>query len=154
MTKPSDYTKAWRLLRSKCHLSHYQVRAIFREHLGGLSFHRNLIQRELKREEAAWEKEAEAFALMLNSDDYEEFANRLHEAVWDGDDPQLSYVLVRLVDKRVREWNGWGELQRQHINERVLRRLARYEKRTGLRAWTDRHLLTYLHINGVHFEAI
>lgn len=153
MTRPSDYTKAWRLLRTNCGLSHYQVRAIFSEHLGGLAIHKNLAGRELRREEALWEQEAEAFALMLNDPDPTKFADRLYQAVWEGDEPQLAYVLVRLVEKRVREWNGWGEEDRQRIKERVLRRLSRYEKRTGLQAWTDRHLLTYLHINDVHFES-
>ena len=149
MTGMSQWRKAWRLLRENCHLTHHQVRAIFGEHLGGLAYHRNLIHTELKADEQSWMSEANTLALLLNNEDVEVFISALRQALWVEGEPQFSLTVVRLVEKMVREWNGWGEVERQQIKDRILRRLTNWEKRTGLEAWTERHLLTYLHINGI-----
>ena len=148
MSQASVWRTAWRLLRDKCGLSHYQTRAIFSEHLGGLSFHRNLVHTELKADESHYEEQAVVWALMLNNRDHEIFISRLKDIVWEEGEPILELTLVRLIDKQVREWNDWGEDVRQQIKDKVLRKLSKYESRTGLEAWTERHLQTYLAING------
>lgn len=150
LTATSEYRKAWRILRTDCHLTHHQVRAIFGEHHGGLAIHANLIHTELKKDEAEWAEAAEAFSLMLNNTDHRVFADRLKDSIWGSfSEPQMCLTLVRRIEKTVREWNGWGEVERNHLRSKVLRRLENHEKRTGLSAWENRLLATYLTIRGV-----
>jgi len=150
LTATSDYRKAWRILRTDCHLTHHQVRAIFSEHYGGLALHSNLIHTELKKDEQEWAEAAEAFALMLNDPSHIKFADRLKDAIWGSfSEPQMCLTLVRRIDKTVRSWNGWGEKERNFIRSKVIRRLTNHEKRTGLEAYRERLLATYLTIRGV-----
>jgi len=150
LTATSEYRKAWRILRTDCHLTHHQVRAIFGEHHGGLALHQNLIHTELKKDEHEWNEAAEAFALMLNHTNHTIFADRLKDAIWGSfTEPQMCLTLVRRIEKTVRNWNEWGETERNHIRSKVLRRLSNHETRTGLEAWRERLLATYLTIRGV-----
>ncbi len=102
-----------------------------------------------RQDTAAWESEAARFALALNTHDPELFIARLRAAIWEDGEPVLCYTLVRMIERTVRTWHGWDERTRQAIKDRVLRRLSRHEKRSGLAAWTDRHLHTYLQIRGL-----
>lgn len=150
LTATSEYRKAWRILRTDCHLTHHEVRSIFSEHHGGLALHQNLIHSELKKDEQEWAEAAEAFSLMLNHTDHTIFADRLKNAIWGSStEPQMCLTLVRRIEKTVRNWNQWGEKERNFLRSKVLRRLSNHEARSGLTAWRERLLATYLTIRGV-----
>lgn len=151
MTQMSKWRRAYRLLHDNCHLTHHEIRAIFQEHLGGLSFHKNLLHSEYKKDKLRWQTEANTLALLVNKPDVETFLNSLNSVVYDGGECLLPYTLVKEVSKLVRDWNGWGESERQKIHIQTKRVLAR-ERTSGLNAWTERHLLTYLRINGIAIE--
>lgn len=151
LTQLSDWRKAYRLLRDSCGLTHHEARAIFGTHLGGLSYHRNLLYSELKRDKAEWSKVAEGYALMIRSDKVSQFISNLEKAIWGEDDDPLCYTLVREICELVRDWNDWGEDERLLIHETTQKVLKR-EQSSGLKAWTDRHLLTYLRINNIPLE--
>ena len=150
VTEVSQWRRAYRLLRYNCHLTHHEARAIFAEHLGGLSYHRNLLHSEYKKNKEHWSGVAEQYALTLRCDSVSQFVDHLIKTVY-SEDPPLCYTLVREICAKVREWNEWGESERLIIQESIRRVLAG-EKTSGLKAWTDRHLLTYLRINGVALE--
>ena len=152
MTAVSHWRQAYRLLRTNCGLTHHEVRAIFAAHLGGLSFHRNLLANEMRKDKDSWNVEAQSFALMLRSDKVSQFIRSLNGAIWNDDgDAELCYTLVREITALVMKWNEWGEDERLLIREST-KRLLENEKKSGLNKWTERHLLTYLRINGIAIE--
>ena len=150
VTAISQWRTAYRLLRNNCGLTHHEARAIFQEHLGGLSYHRNLLHSEYIKDKAHWMNVAEAYALTLRSEKVSQFISRLENAIKD-EEPPLCYTLVREICSLVREWNEWGEPERLVIQESIRKVLAG-ERSSGLKAWTERHLLTYLRINGISIE--
>ena len=151
MTKMSDWRKAYRLLFDNCHLTHHEIRAIFQEHLGGLSFHKNLLYSEYKKDRGRWTDEANALALLTNNPDGEIFLTSLNGFIYEGGRAILPYTLVQEASKLVKDWNEWGEKERQKVNIQTKRGLQR-ERTSGLNAWTERHLLTYLRVNGIPIE--
>ena len=151
MTAISQWRQAYRILRISCGLTHHEARSIFSEHLGGLSFHRNMLASELKKDKQSCSGEADAFALILRSDKVSVFVEKLNSAIWDEGEPQLYYTLVREIVQRVSEWNEWGEDERLIIHEQT-RRVLNHESRRGLKEWTERHLMTYLRIRGIAIE--
>ena len=118
MSQASDLRTAWRLLRDKCGLSHYQTRAIFSEHLGGLSFHRNLVHTELKADESHYEEQAVVWGFDVEQSRPWNLHQHTKDIVWEEGEPILELTLVRLIDKQVREWNDWGEDVRQQIKDK------------------------------------
>tara|TARA_R110000803_G_scaffold107958_6_gene176181 strand:- start:3477 stop:3941 length:465 start_codon:yes stop_codon:yes gene_type:complete len=152
LTKVSETRKAWRILRDDCHMTHHQVRAVFNEHFGGLALHKNLIYSELKKDELFWAEAAETYSLMLNNTNAETFSDRLRDAIWNPaeDSPHMTLTLARRIDKTVREWNpDWGESERNLIRAKAIRRLENHERKSGLEAWSERMMQTYLSIRGV-----
>jgi hypothetical protein len=151
MTAKSQWREAYGLLHTKCHLTHHEIRAIFQEHLGGLSYHRNMLHSEYKKDKDRWQSEANTMALLVNNPDVDAFLSAMNSVIYDGGQATVPYTLVKEVSKLVRSWNEWGESERQRINIQTKRVLAR-ERTSGLKAWTERHLLTYLRINGIRIE--
>lgn len=90
-------------------------------------------------------------ALLVNNPDVDAFLSAMNSVIYDGGQATVPYTLVKEVSKLVRSWNEWGESERQRINIQTKRVLAR-ERTSGLKAWTERHLLTYLRINGIRIE--
>ena len=150
LTRTSQWRTAYRLLTDRCGLTHHEARSIFATHLGGLGFHKNLLYSELKKDKEHWREVAEAYALMVNNERVSVFIENLNKLVWEGEDP-LCYTLVREICDLVRDWNRWGEDERLVIQESIRRVLA-HERASGLEKWTERHLLTYLRVNGVCIE--
>jgi hypothetical protein len=150
MTAMSQWRTAYRLLRNNCGLTHHEARAIFAEHLGGLAFHKNLLHSEYKKDKAHWLKVAEGYALTHRREKVSDFIDALSKSIY-AEDPPLCYTLVREICALVREWNEWGEPERLVIQESIRKVLAG-ERRAGLDKWTERHLLTYLRINGISIE--
>lgn len=151
MTAMSQWRRAYRLLYDNCHLTHHEIRAIFAEHLGGLSFHKNLLHSEYKRDRTRWQDEANTFALVCQRTDVDLFIEMLNKTIYDGGEATIPYTLVKEVCRLVKDWNGWGESERKKIQNQTRRVLSR-ERTSGLNKWTDRHLLTYLRVNGIHIE--
>jgi hypothetical protein len=151
MTTMSQWREAYDLLYDKCHLTHHEIRAIFQEHLGGLSFHRNILHSRYKVDRERWQREANTMALLVNNPDVDAFLSAMNSVIYEGGQAVLTYTLVKEVSKLVRDWNDWGESERQKINIQTKRVLAR-ERTSGLKAWTERHLLTYLRIHGIAIE--
>lgn len=152
MTAEGKWRRAYRILTTNCGLSHYAIREIFKEHLGGLSFHRNLLHTELKRLIERDEEEINGWVGLLNNPDPEVFIASLMRVVYgEGYEPDLPYHVVREIVKRVRSLNEWDEKIRRRIDDRT-RRILSWESRSGLTAWNDRLLLTYLRIRGVSIE--
>jgi hypothetical protein len=153
LTAEGHWRKAYRLLTTSCGLTHYEARAIFKEHLGGLSFHRNLLHSELKKVIQIDHAEIEAWTLLTNSEDPEQFTAALVRVVYEGgDSPLIPYHVIREIIRRVRSLNpDWDESVRQKIDNST-RSILDSESRSGLNAWTERHLLTYLRINGITIE--
>ena len=153
MTRTSQWRTAYRLLRENCGLTHHEARAIFKTHLGGLSFHKNLLYSELKKDKEHWRDTAQSYAVMLNNDKVSVFIFLLEKVIKESqvDDDPLCYTLVREICEIVRGWNRWGEDERLVIQESIRKVLA-HERASGLDKWTERHLLTYLRINGVVIE--
>lgn len=151
MTAMSKWRRAYRLLYDNCCLTHHEIRAIFQEHLGGLAYHKNLLHTEYNKDKQRWQNEANTLALLVNKPDVDEFLSALNSVVYEGGECLFPYTLVKEVSKLVRSWNEWGEPERQKVNIQTKRVLHR-ERTSGLNAWTERHLLTYLRINGITIE--
>ena len=153
LTTAGHWRKAYRLLTLSCGLTHYEARAIFKEHLGGLSFHRNLLHSELKKAIQIDHAEIEAWTLLTNTEDPDAFIASLVRIVYEGGNvPLIPYHVIREIIRRVRSLNpAWDESVRQKIDNST-RSMLDSESRSGLNAWTERHLLTYLRINGIPIE--
>ena len=81
LTAMSKWRRAYRLLYDNCCLTHHEIRAIFKEHLGGLAYHKNLLHTEYNKDKQRWQNEANTLALLVNKPDVDEFLSALNSVV-------------------------------------------------------------------------
>jgi hypothetical protein len=145
--KPSSNRVIYRTLRTKCGLTHHQVRHLFKHKLGGLTPVKHILYDEFKQDKKIWVEPAEAVAILSMRPRPREAGIQIVKQCWpdkeSGGEPDLPYTVATLAARMVVQASSFNKGDKRKFWGEV-EKLLRYEEAQAERAWNERLLSSYL----------